>query len=424
MSRGNVQSVSLLLNLVLLGVIAFGLIARQNRKGAASQESAAAATRSEAVGDGRSPAETQNPSQKQTVMQEALRWRDLESTNYNTYIANLRAVGCPEETICDIIGTELRKLYDSKKLSQYPGAADTFKYWLTAERQRIQKADLDNWKTQSEELDKEREAMQVELLGHSCNDSHMTPMSKERAEFESRLGFLPEFKRDALLAIVAKFPGLEEQVELMVDNGPRGDGGDERLKTLELYDQKRAELAQLLTPEEYERYELNDTWTARNVRRRLAGFNPTEEEFRGIFKLWRAQDESLVSIYANGFPDPGTGPVNAEVKKFLGDDRYEQYRRTWSNPEINQMAELAQDFQLPDDTPMRFDSIKQDIVARQTQIRANASLSPEQQAEAIQALRIEAMAAIRQQLGPAARKYLSKPNSWLRNLGGPLIALP
>src|SRR6058998_1022584 len=35
-----------------------------------------------------------------------LNWRAIESTNYAIYIDNLRSVGCPEETVRDIIITD------------------------------------------------------------------------------------------------------------------------------------------------------------------------------------------------------------------------------------------------------------------------------------------------------------------------------
>lgn len=42
---------------------------------------------------------------------EPFRWAQLESTNYLQYIANLRAIGCPEQTIHDLITAELRNYY-------------------------------------------------------------------------------------------------------------------------------------------------------------------------------------------------------------------------------------------------------------------------------------------------------------------------
>src|SRR6478752_7194 len=38
-------------------------------------------------------------------------WAQVESSDYRVYIANLRAIGCPEATIKDIIMTDVMKLY-------------------------------------------------------------------------------------------------------------------------------------------------------------------------------------------------------------------------------------------------------------------------------------------------------------------------
>src|SRR5688572_3338595 len=42
-------------------------------------------------------------------------WRFLESPDFKQYIANLRAVGCPEQTIQDIIIADVNKLYAGKE---------------------------------------------------------------------------------------------------------------------------------------------------------------------------------------------------------------------------------------------------------------------------------------------------------------------
>src|SRR5438128_12417542 len=41
-------------------------------------------------------------------------WRMVESEDYKKYIANLRSIGCPEETIRDIIVADVAKLFDSR----------------------------------------------------------------------------------------------------------------------------------------------------------------------------------------------------------------------------------------------------------------------------------------------------------------------
>src|SRR5437899_11283857 len=42
-------------------------------------------------------------------------WREIESADYRTYIANLRKIGCPEATIRDIILTDGLKLFAERR---------------------------------------------------------------------------------------------------------------------------------------------------------------------------------------------------------------------------------------------------------------------------------------------------------------------
>ena len=55
-------------------------------------------------------------------------WEQVESPDYRQYIQNLRSIGCPDETIRDIILADVNKLYDSKR-KQIRGASRKFEYW-------------------------------------------------------------------------------------------------------------------------------------------------------------------------------------------------------------------------------------------------------------------------------------------------------
>jgi hypothetical protein len=44
----------------------------------------------------------------------AFHWRQLESADYGTYIANLRKIECPERTIRDIITADIHALYERR----------------------------------------------------------------------------------------------------------------------------------------------------------------------------------------------------------------------------------------------------------------------------------------------------------------------
>ncbi len=43
------------------------------------------------------------------------RWSELESTDYRTYVSNLRRVGCPEETLGDILKADVDSVYAPRR---------------------------------------------------------------------------------------------------------------------------------------------------------------------------------------------------------------------------------------------------------------------------------------------------------------------
>ena len=58
-------------------------------------------------------------------------WNSVESDDYKKYIANLRSIGCPEETIRDIITADVNKLYDAKRKA-LAGPKKKFEFWKAA----------------------------------------------------------------------------------------------------------------------------------------------------------------------------------------------------------------------------------------------------------------------------------------------------
>ena len=57
---------------------------------------------------------------------EPFNWRTVESDDYRQYVANLRAIGCPEKTIRDIIMADVTELL-RERARQSPGSR--FEYW-------------------------------------------------------------------------------------------------------------------------------------------------------------------------------------------------------------------------------------------------------------------------------------------------------
>ncbi|MCX6930391.1 MAG: hypothetical protein NT154_45380, partial [Verrucomicrobia bacterium] len=49
------------------------------------------------------------------VRRQYFSWREIESSDFPTYVANLRQVGCPEQTIRDIIIADVNALFSRKR---------------------------------------------------------------------------------------------------------------------------------------------------------------------------------------------------------------------------------------------------------------------------------------------------------------------
>ena len=52
------------------------------------------------------------------VRRQNFTWNEIESRDYPAYIANLRAIGCPESTIRDIIVAEVNQLFARRRATE------------------------------------------------------------------------------------------------------------------------------------------------------------------------------------------------------------------------------------------------------------------------------------------------------------------
>src|ERR1051326_5188840 len=86
-------------------LLAAGWLAARNRWASNSAAPTARATQA---------AQTSASRTNVIVRRQFFSWREVESADYPTYIANLRDIGCPEQTIRDIIIADVNALYARK----------------------------------------------------------------------------------------------------------------------------------------------------------------------------------------------------------------------------------------------------------------------------------------------------------------------
>jgi hypothetical protein len=133
-------SISILVNLSLLTLVIFLVADRRKTNVEFGLASVAERIR---------PAEelsSTTPPILSPVKAESFSWSDLEATDYRIYIANLRGIGCPEQTIRDIIAadldanvySELRKPFERKRVAlDASPASEGERHALEADLQRL-----------------------------------------------------------------------------------------------------------------------------------------------------------------------------------------------------------------------------------------------------------------------------------------------
>ena len=208
--------------------------------------------------------------------QQSTPWNFIESTDPKQLVANLRAIGCPEQTIRDIVVMRVCREHRNRLLALETEAARSWDYT------RQQSPDV--WREKNEKQSEFRNEMfaQLELL-----------FGQSWASLVSTLRGGPEWGRDPLESfsvearrrireVGQKFRRETDDLQQRQWSGELGVDDMARLRELER--QKRAALAGILSPHELEEYLCRQSPAADFVRRILPAAK-SEAEYRAMVKL-------------------------------------------------------------------------------------------------------------------------------------------
>jgi hypothetical protein len=256
-----------------------------------------------------------------------LDWRYIESEDYRIYIANLQAIGCPPQTVRDIVTTDVNSLFAGRRNEALKARYQNFQYWKSDPSETEARAALN---AQRRAVDAEMNADLQELLGA---DTPLPDVTREwqSADLDFKLAFLPADKLAQTKAILLEHDHTDQQAKQLCDGNYVTEDTNELKSILDSHDQGRAALRDILSTEQFERVEMTTSWTAENLRHALVYFVPTEAEFRVIFAAWKERDEQLVRINAARETDLDhhSNAVHEKIKSQLTEERYKAYRDTW-----------------------------------------------------------------------------------------------
>jgi hypothetical protein len=263
------------------------------------------------------------------------------------------------------------------------------------------------------ELNAERDELLKQLGIESSLESEISQILNP---LEQSLGFLPEQKQVAILKEVQ-----DRQIRMAELSK---DGELDR----EMMQQAQKEMEQsikgMLSEEEYTNFLLQYSRTAKQMRGRTAGFDPSEEEFLTVFKLRHPFDEEYMSAMSDGADKEerkqylaAKQTLNDQIRQALGDERYADYERAHDY----QFQQIHSSLKKADlGTAEAIQVYDMQKVAQDTaqQLRENQTLNEAERRERLLQIRNETESAIQQVVGTEGWEKFNRPSNthWLQSI--------
>jgi len=257
-------------------------------------------------------------------------WQEVESTDYPTYIANLREIGCPEQTIRDIIIADVNALYARKRATEL--VTPDQQWWRSEPDPVVAAAAAEKARA----LETERRELLANLLGLTWEAGDLASLPRPSRPGVlldgALLGSLPAETKQAVQEISLR---SQERMQTYLD-ALRNQGRDpDPAELAKLRQQTRDDLARVLAPGQLEEFLLRYSQYASNLRNefgQLQFFNPTPDEFRAVFRATDSLDQRI-QLLADATDANGVAARKAlederenAMKLALGAKRYEEYR--------------------------------------------------------------------------------------------------
>jgi hypothetical protein len=332
-------------------------------------------------------------------------WSDIESTSYAEYIARLRAVGCPEAVIRDIISADLSQLYSSRVRDIW--GPPKREYWQKSRESDRPGPDQIHKLMQ---LASERQELEKTLLGSAVRQQDLMDLAFLQVQGpEQNMAWLSEERRAAAMAALEKSGYLAEEEKRM--NTVQDGEGFEQMRQRQ---EKETEILKgVLTSDELKEYRMRTSPEASALRTELRYFDASQAEFDALVQLHDkiAKDNPVTpDFYA------GKAAEVAAAKQIFGEERGREYERdsdlfyAWSR-------DAADRFGLPEETAAQAWTVKRDTLSAADQIRRDSTMADLEKKRRLAELQGQAETQLNDILGPKAARFArSGDGSWLQIL--------
>jgi hypothetical protein len=223
-------------------------------------------------------------------------------------------------------------------------------------------------------------------------------------------GNLPPEKIDRLQSVLSDYGELRSSI-FSEARGMILKEDEEKIALLEK--EQRADIEKLFTPSELEEYDLRNSPLSNRLRMELSAFNPSEEEFKTLYRLYReAGNNPNGTLTEATSSQPGAAvrigrvPQSQEllnaVVQALGPERAAEYQQA-RDPAYQQASRLLERLNLPAALAADVVSTQQDLQSRVNEVQRDRTLSADDRTAKLTALAAEADSRFTATLG--ARGY-------------------
>lgn len=345
-------------------------------------------------------ATTNEPAARPVFTDKQFNWEQLESADYQGYIRSLRAVGCPEARVRYIILADINELFTKKRARE---AELHDPQWWKAEPDPMIASALQQ---KGRQLEEERRSMIEKYLGYETLENERSEaMLWSSVQLTGPvLGSLPTELHNSVQEVCAR--SIDRHQGAFWARVNEGQGLNQ-VEMAKLREQTRADLRRLLNAEQLEEFLLRYSHNAHQLRMELSGFEPTQEEFRKIFRAIDPLQHQMQLEYgglealSQQQRERFDRQRDAAIKETLGPKRYEAYSIT-KDPLYRQAQMTAQQYGAPPKAILPIYQMVKATEARRQKILTDAALTPQQKSAALNAVNLEQLRSVQQIVSESA----------------------
>jgi hypothetical protein len=334
------------------------------------------------------------------VRHENFTWEQVESTNYVIFIKNLRAVGCPEQIIRDIIMADVDRLYGHRRLDEvvYPN----YQWWRSEPDAAVVQAAA----AKIQALEAERQGVLTTLLGPGwgAQSNEQIAAANNITLTGPILGDLSPEVKETVYAIVAR-----AQIKIAAYEQAQREQNKavDPMEMVRLREEPLAQLVSVLSPAQYEEYALRYSPSAQQLREQLRSMEVSPDQFRELFNAISSINGQPAFYYAGNDPfllkqqQLLHTQSDAIIKSILGDQFYAAYQLS-QDPLYRSSKALAGQLGAPDTSVTPIYEIYRATQSELDRIRNDSNMSSDEKVEAMSQTQVEQQQSLEQILGPEA----------------------